>query len=422
MASDYTVYRPRIVDAELEERLDAVPVVVIEGAKACGKTATARRKAASEVLLDVDRNARQAVQIDPSLVLAGSRPRLIDEWQMAPEVWNHVRRAADTRSTTGRFILTGSATPSDDTTRHSGAGRISRIHMRPMSLFELDFSSGHVSVQDMLASEPVAVSDPGVTVPDLTELVCRGGWPGIIDTDLRSALRFSRDYLDEVRRTEVRDLLGTRRDPQRLMRLMRSLARNVANPVPASTLAADTGGPDRTVRGETISAYLDALERLFVVEDQPAFVTHLRSRSRLRVSSKRHFVDPSLAVAALRSNPARLLRDLELFGFLFESLVIRDLRVYSQPNDAQVYHYRDNTGLEVDAIIEAGDGRWMAVEVKLGGAEAVDHAANSLLKFRNRVDTARIGEPAKLLVVTGVGYGYERPDGVTVAPLAALGP
>ena len=240
------------------------------------------------------------------------------------------------------------------------------MRMRPMSLFELGISSGEVSLGRTLRSVPVAAGAPDVTVPELIEIMCRGGWPGILDADLRQALQFSRDYLDEVRRTEVYRLAGIRRDPNRLFRLMRSLARHVATPVPVTTLSRDTGGPEGPLRGDTVSAYLDALERLFVVEDQPAYSTHLRARSRLRLSPKRHFVDPSLAVAALRSNPARLLADLEMFGFLFESLAVRDLRKYAQANDAEVYHYRDNTGLEADAIIETGDGRWMAIEVKLG--------------------------------------------------------
>ena len=415
-------YKPRVVDAELADRLDTVPAVLIEGAKACGKTATARGHAVSEVLLDVDINAQRAVQIDPRLVLAGGEPRLIDEWQTAPEVWNHIRRAADTKPRIGRFILTGSAAPTDDMTRHSGAGRIVRMRMRPMSLFELGISTGEISLGGILGATPVTAQAPDVTVPDLMEILCRGGWPGLLDVGLRRALSFSRDYLDEVRRTEVYRLAGARRDPNRLLRLMRSLARNVATPVPVATLSRDTGGSDGPLRGETVSAYLDALERLFVVEDQPAYSTHLRSRSRLRMAPKRHFVDPSLAVAALRSNPTRLLADLEMFGFLFESLVIRDLRIYAQANDAEVYHYRDNTGLEVDAIIETVDGRWMAVEVKLGAGDPVDRAAAALLKLRDRIDTTRIGEPAALVVITGTGYGYTRPDGVAVAPVTALGP
>lgn len=419
---DKQAYKPRVVDADLAYRLQVTPAVLIEGPKACGKTATARRQAASEILLDVDINARRAMQIDPRLLLAGEEPRLIDEWQTAPEVWNHVRRAADMQARAGRFILTGSAAPADDITRHSGAGRISRMRMRPMSLFELGISTGQASLHEALESKPVMTGAPDVSVADLIEIVCRGGWPGILNAGLGQALQFSRDYLDEVRRTEVYQLAGIRRDQNSLLRLMQSLARHIATPVPVTTLSRDTGGPEGPIRGETTSAYLDALERLFVVEDQPAYSTHLRSRSRLRLSPKRHFVDPSLAVAALRSNPDRLLADLEMFGFLFESMVVRDLRIYAQANDAEVYHYRDNTGLEADAIIETGDGRWMAVEVKLGAGDAIDAAAATLLKLRDRIDASRIGEPASLMVITGTGYGYTRPDGVSVVPVTGLAP
>lgn len=414
-------YRPRIADAELSERLASVPAVVIEGPKACGKTATAVRQAASGVLLDIDDNARRAADVDPRLVLEGERPRLIDEWQTAPGVWNHIRRAADTEPGPGRFILTGSAVPADDITRHSGAGRISRLRMRPMSLFELGVSDGRASLGGLLESAGASAPAPDVDVPELAELVCRGGWPGVLDAPLDQAMRFSRDYLEEVRRTDV-PRLGARRDPNRLLRLIRSLARNVSSEASVRTLAADTGGAPERLHVETVSAYLDALERLFVIEELPAYSTHLRSRSRLRKSSKRFFADPSLAAAALRAGPDRLLADLEQFGFLFESLVIRDLRVYAQANDAEVYHYRDNTGLEADAVIETASGSWMAAEVKLGGETAVDAAAASLLKLRDRVDTSKVGVPAKLAVITGTGYGYERPDGVSVVPVTSLGP
>ena len=416
-------YRPRIVDAELDERLAAVAAVVIEGPKACGKTTAASRRAASEVLLDIDDNARRAAELYPRLLLDGEYPRLIDEWQTAPGVWNHVRRRADDEPGPGRFILTGSAVPADDITRHSGAGRISRLRMRPMSLFELGASDGQVSLGGMLESTParVSASAPDIGVPELAELVCRGGWPGLLDAGLDRAMRFSRDYLDEVRRTDVQRLAGGRRDPIRLLRFIRSLARNAATGASLRKLAADAGGDRGPLHIETASSYLDALERLFVVEELPSYWTHLRSRSRLRKSPKRYFADPSLAAAALRAGPDRLLADLELFGFLFESLVIRDLRVYAQANDAEVYHYRDNTGLEVDAIIETASRSWMAAEIELGGRSAVNAAAASLLKLRNRVDISRVGAPAKLTVITGTGYGYERPDGVAIVPVTALG-
>jgi predicted AAA+ superfamily ATPase len=394
---------------------------VIEGPKACGKTATARHVASSEVLFDVDPNARQAVAADPALVLDGPTPRLLDEWQIEPDIWNHVRRAVDDRKLPGQFILTGSAVPADDVTRHTGAGRIVRLRMRPMSLFEAGRSSGRISLADLLDGRIDAVADPGLTVKDLAEEVAIGGWPGLRDRRVPDVLRALRDYLGEIARVDVGRVDATRRDPARVTRLLRSLARNVATHAAATTLAGDTGGADEPLKDDTVRDYLAALERLMVVEDQPAWAPHLRSKHRLRTAPKRHFADPSLAVAALGATPERLLQEINLLGFLFESLVVRDLRVYAQASDAHVLQYRDSGGLEVDAIVEAPDGRWMAFEVKLGQRQ-VDEAAASLLRFADRIDTERCGRPALLGVIVATGYGYRREDGVAVLPIGALGP
>ena len=407
-------YRARLADHELRQRLGAAGAVVIEGPKACGKTATARRAAASEVLLDVDANARRAVAIDPALVLAGAAPRLIDEWQTEPAIWNHVRRAVDDRARPGQFILTGSAVPADDVTRHTGAGRLTRLRLRPMSLFETGRSSGAVSLRGLLAGAAPRSAESAFSVEELAGQVCRGGWPGNLQRSVNQALQANRAYLDEIRRVDVGRVDETRRDPAKVGDLLRSFARNVATYAAASTMAAD-------LNNHTADAYLTALERLMIVEDQPAWAPHLRSRSRLRGAPKRHFVDPSLAVAALRADPDRLLRDLAWFGFLFESLVVRDLRVYAQHRDAEVLQYRDNTGLEVDAIVQAADGTWAAFEVKLG-AGMIDAAAATLLRFAKRVDPARSRAPAALAVIVAGGYGYVRGDGIGVIPIGALGP
>jgi predicted AAA+ superfamily ATPase len=395
--------------------------VVIEGPKACGKTATARQIAASEVLLDVDLNARQAIGIDPALVLDGPTPRLLDEWQIEPSIWNHVRRAVDERSKPGQFILTGSAAPADDITRHTGAGRIARVHMRPMSLFEVGLSSGEASLGALLQSEARPVSDRRLSIADIAEEVALGGWPGMRSGTSYQRMLAVRDYLDEIVRLDVGRAGVARHDPARVARLLQSLARNVATHAAATTLAFDSGGADGPLKDDTVREYLLALQRLLIVEDQPAWAPRLRSRHRLRTAPKRHFVDPSLAVAALRATPESLLKDLNLFGFLFESLVVRDLRIYAQALDAQVLQYRDSGGLEVDAIVECADGRWAALEVKLGQRQ-VDDAAESLLRFAQRVDTSRCGEPALLGVVVAGGYGYRREDGVAVIPIGALGP
>ncbi len=414
-------YKPRVVDGELRARLEATGAVVIEGPKACGKTETARQVARSEVLLDVDTNARAAAAIAPETVLAGAVPRLIDEWQLAPELWNHVRRAVDDRGRAGQFILTGSAVPADDITRHTGAARMTRLRMRPMSLFETGHSTGAVSLTQLLAQGSGACADPGLSIQDIATRVAVGGWPSLQGHTEPQAMQAMRDYLDDIRRVDISGVDNVRRDPDRVGRLMASLARNIATQVSISTLAHDASGTDEPMKNDTARAYLDALTRLMIVEDQPAWAPHLRSRSILRTAAKRHFVDPALAVAALRATPARLLSEIKWFGFLFESLVVRDLRIYAQANDAVVRHYRDNTGLEVDAIVETAAGAWAAFEMKLGQGQ-VDEAAEQLLALSERVDTTVCGQPTTLAVVVATGFGYVRPDGVAVIPIGALAP
>ncbi len=414
-------YRPRVVDAQISALMSAMGAVVIEGPKACGKTMTAMQFARSEVRLDVDANARAAAAIDPSLVLEGDTPRLIDEWQIEPSIWNHVRRRVDDRQDPGQFVLAGSSVPVDDKTRHTGAGRIARLRMRPMSLYESGHSTGTVSLADLMAGQPARSTDPGLDVREIAERVAVGGWPRFVDAPVDHALTAMRAYVDEVRRTDVQRVAGVDHDPDRVLQLMRSVARNVGTMTGVKTLARDVAGPEEALDHKTAFAYYQALERLMVIEDQPAWGPHLRSRARVRVTPKRHFVDPALAVAVMRATPDRLLDDIKLLGFLFESLVTRDLRIHAQAMDAQVLHYKDNTELEVDAIVEATDGRWGAIEVKLGPG-LVDEGAETLLRFVEKVDTKRCGPPMFLAVITGFGLGYVRPDGVRVVPIGALGP
>jgi uncharacterized protein len=413
-------YVPRTVDAEVRARLAANGAVIIEGPKACGKTETARQQAATEVLLDVDIAAQEAAAIDPRLVLDGATPRLIDEWQIVPEIWNHVRREVDARGLPAQFLLTGSATPADDQTRHTGGLRFGRVQMRPMSLAEVGRSSGEISLAALMAGEESRSTDPGVTVPDLIEDVVRGGWPGIRQRAVADAARALRDYLDRIRRTDIEAVDGVRRDPERVQAVLRSLARHVGTQAALTTIAADAAMTGTSVTDDTVSDYLNALTRLMIVEDQPAWNTHLRSSHALRAAPTRHFTDPSLAVAALGATPDALLKDLRTFGLLFESLVVRDLRVYAQPIDGQVFHYRDQSQLEVDAVVDTGE-RWAAFEVKLGPGQ-IEQAAATLAKFAGRVDTSKRGEPALLGVIVGSGYGYVRPDGIHVIPIGALGP
>lgn len=413
-------YRPRVADAELASRLAATGAVVIDGPRGCGKTETARQAAASEVRLDVDDEARAAGLLAPALLLEGDRPRLIDEWQLVPAIWNQVRREVDaTGGRPGQFILTGSAVPADDVTRHSGALRFSRLRMRPMSLVEAGYSTGDISLKDLLdGAEPRAV-DPGLTINDLAERITVGGWPNLQDRTIDEALIALRGYLEETRRVDLARVDGIARDPENVARVLRSLARNVATVASARAIAADVGGAEGPIDHHTVLGYLAALSRLFVVEDLPAWSPALRSRTILRGAPTRHFVDPSLGVAALGTRPDRLLRDVETLGFLFESLVVRDLRIYAQALDASVFHYRDSTDLEADAIVERRDGAWAAFEVKLGQG-AVDRAAEALLRVAARVDPEKHGKPAVLAVITGWGYGYRRPDGVAVIPIGAL--
>ena len=414
-------YCPRIADAELRACLASAGAVVIEGPKACGKTRMAQQLAASAVLLDVDPSARQALAVDPALVLAGARPRLLDEWQVEPALWNQVRRAVDACEEPGQFLLTGSAVPADDAARHTGAGRFSFLRLRPMTLLEIGAGQGGVSLAALLEGEPSSCADPGLAVADLAELVCRGGWPAQLGRPLAATSRAARDYLEQVRQVDVQRVDGRRRDPQRLGTLLRSLARNVATEVSLTTLAADAGGADGPLDPRTVADHLQALERLMVLENQPAWRPHLRSKAALRQAPRRHFCDPSLAVAALGGSPDRLLKDLEWLGLLFESLVIRDLRVLAQALDGEVFHYRDNYGVQVDAIVQLRNGRWGAIEIKLGQGQ-VEAAASSLLRFRSQLDIGRTGEPAFLAVVCGSGYGYRRADGISVVPAGSLGP
>lgn len=414
-------YVPRVADAELATRLRTAGAVLIEGAKACGKTATALQVAASAVQLDVDEGARRAAAVSPELLLTGQVPRLIDEWQLAPQVWNHVRREVDARQARGQFILTGSATPVDDPLRHTGAGRFSVLRMRPMSLFEAGWSTGDISLAGVFDREEPAATETGMTVPRLAELVTIGGWPAHRDLRVSDAARAARDYLRQIRDVDIPRVDSNRRDPSRVAALMASLARNVGAEVSMRALAADAGAEGVPMDRRTVDAYLGVLARLMVIEDQPAWATHLRSKAKLRKAPKRHYVDPSLAVAALAAGPEHLLRDLNLLGLLFESLVVRDLRVYCGPLDGTVEHYRDSNGVEVDAIVVLGDGRWGAFEIKLGDG-LVDEGAATLHRFVASVDTARCGDPAVLGVITGTGYGYRRPDGISVIPVSALGP
>jgi len=412
-------YLPRIADGEIEDRLKRIGAILIEGAKGCGKTETASQHCASSVRLDVDDAARQTAEISPANVLAGPTPRLIDEWQIVPRVWNAVRREVDQRRAMGQFVLTGSATPDDDETRHTGAGRISRMRMRPLTLSESGLSSGEVSLADLMTAGTVQAGTSPLNLDDIIEEVCHGGWPANRKQSWIAAQANVADYCAEIANGDIQTIDGVRRDPARVRLLMQTLARHTATQARLTTLAADVAHPG--LSDETVASYLNALERLMVVEPLTSWSPVLRARSRIRTASKHLFVDPAMSAALLNATPDELRRDLKTFGFLFESLVIRDLRVYAQPLRASVHHYLDSSGLEVDAIIDGGYRRWGAVEVKLGGdSDVLQKAAENLLSFAAKVDTQSAGEPAFLAIVTAEGYAYTRPDGVCVIPVGVL--
>ena len=416
-------YLPRIVDDEMRAALRAMPAVVVEGPRACGKTWTGRRFAGSAVYLDERVGASLAAGMTPAMVLDGRTPRLVDEWQLAPAVWNAMRRACDERGLRGQFILTGSADPPDDITRHSGAGRIMRVRMRTMSLYESGESDGAVSLRGLLDGEPCVASDRGLSLDDVLALACRGGWPQVLDADPVSAASAAGAYLEEISRTDLARVDGVERDPVRVRRLLRSIARNVATEVRHTVLAADTAAPgEPPLERRTVAGYLAALARLFVIDEVPAWRPHIASRAQARLSSKIFLADPSLTAASLGIGVDALIRDLPFAGRLFESMALRDLQIYARAIRCSLSHYRDSHHLETDAIIEHPDGRWIGAEIKLGGPAAVDKGADTLLRLRDKLDHIRTGLPARLVVIAATGYAYERSDGVCVVPLTSLGP
>jgi predicted AAA+ superfamily ATPase len=417
-------YRARLLDAVLVQRLSSSGAVLLEGPKACGKTFTAEQIAASRVYLDVDEAALAAMQVDPRLVLGGEAPQLVDEWQLdATRVWNHIRDEVNRRGVPGQFILTGSSVPEDDARRHTGAGRFARLHMRPMSLFESGESTGEISLAALLRGERPAVGPSSLTVPDVADLIVRGGWPLNLRLSVADAAQANADYLRNIAEVDIGRVEQTRRDPVTAQRVLQALARNTAMEQKIARIANEVAGHvlDTPLARSTLYDYLPPLQRLMILEEQPPWSTHLRSRATLRTSPRTHLVDPSLAAAALGAGPARLLSDLNTLGLLFESLVVRDCRVYADLLDAVVHHYRDSDDREVDIIVQTRSGPWGALEVKLGSGQ-VDEAAKNLLEFSNKVDASKVGAPAVLGVVTSTGYGYTRPDGVVVVPIGHLGP
>lgn len=415
-------YRNRLVDDLVRTSLDTFGAVIIQGPRATGKTTTGLQVANSSVRLDSDPQLPSIAETSPGVVLSGDTPRLIDEWQLAPTLWNAVRHEVDQRSVPGQFVLTGSATPPDDITRHSGAGRFRRITLRPMTLGESGESAGTVGFAELFSGDVIA-GIGGPTVEDYASILVRGGWPILVAQTNRSPQDYLGSYLDDIARVDLPGV-EVQSDPLRVRALVRALARNTSTEVSATKLSAEAeiGEAGAEVSAQTVRRYLGALTRVFVIEEQPAWAPHLRSKVRLRTHPKWHFIDPSLAAAALGAGPNALLGDLNTLGLLFESLCIRDLRVLSQPLGGTVYHYRDENGLEVDAIVELNDGRWAAFEVKLGGSKNIDMAADNLRALEKKVSQQRASELASLNVLTAGNTSYTREDGVNVVALGHLAP
>jgi predicted AAA+ superfamily ATPase len=415
-------YLLRLCDQELHIALQSSGAVLIEGAKWCGKTRTASMAAKSILYMqDPDNSASYQAMADtkPSLLLKGEAPRLIDEWQMAPVLWDAVRFEVDKRGDAGQFILTGSAVPTDNVTAHSGTGRFSRMLMRPMSLFESNESNGSVSLGGLFAGNQDIESMSELSIEKIAFALCRGGWPASVLKNEASALKMSRDYVEAVINHDISRVDDVEKNPERVRLLLRSLARNVGTLASIETIKSDIEATDISISDKTISSYLNALRRIFVVEDLPAWLPSLRSRSAIRTSAKRHFVDPSIATAVLRTNPDGLLNDFNTFGFLFESLCTRDIRIYTQAIDGDVFHYRDKSGLESDLIVRLKDGRWAAIEVKLGNKQ-IEEAAKNLLALKERINEDKMGQASFLMVITGGQYSYRRNDGVLVVPIGCL--
>lgn len=419
-----STYIPRIADRILRERLDTSGAVLIEGPKWCGKTRTALEISNSSLFMqdpDKSQGYLKLADTKPSLLLDGETPRLIDEWQMAPVLWDAVRYMVDIRGEKGQFILTGSAVPQDNVTQHTGTGRISRFKMRTMSLYETKESNGSVSLKSLFEGDTDIASKSDLTVEEVAHAIVRGGWPASVKESDKIALQQSIDYVESIINYDVSRVDGIEKSPIRVRALLRSLSRNISTMATYKTIRDDIAlaDEDESLSEKSISLYMNALNRIHVIEDLHAWSPSLRSKSTIRTSSKRNFIDPSIATAVMRLTPERILEDFNFFGFLFESLCIRDLRVYAEANDGEVFHYRDSSGLEADAIICLNDGRWAAIEVKLGSKE-IEDAAKHLLNLKEKVNTDKMKEPSFLMVLTCTEFAYQRSDGVLIVPIGCM--
>jgi len=422
-------YKSRIADSVLIRKLKSAGAVLIEGPKWCGKTTTAEQHAASILYMDDPEKKEQNIriaEIKPSMLLQGARPRLIDEWQIAPALWDSIRFSVDHGGNEGSYILTGSSVPADlSKATHSGTGRFARMKMRTMSLFESGESCGEVSLKNIFDNNPgkalVAVNK--LELEDLAYLSCRGGWPrAVVQSDKEVSLDQAANYYESVVQYDISRADGVHRDEQRSRLLMRSYARNMGSQVSIKALKADMDANDSTSLDEdTVLSYVNALKKIFVVEDLPAWNPNLRSRTVIRTSDTRYFTDPSIAASALGIYPTDLMNDLNTFGLMFETLCIRDLRIYSDALGGQLYHYRDKNGLECDAVLHLNNGDYGLIEIKLGGDSLIEHGAATLKELAGKIDTTKMHDPSFLMVLVGTGdFAYQRKDGVYVVPIGCL--
>lgn len=419
-------YRKRIADDILKRKLEGKGAVLIEGPKWCGKTTTAEQIAASILFMDDPEKKEQNIamsELNPKRLLKGETPRLIDEWQLAPKLWDSIRFEVDHRGELGQFVLTGSAVPTNTKEiTHSGTGRFTWLTMRPMSLFESGDSTGEVSLKTLFDEEIEIDGASNLDIDRLAFLVCRGGWPQAVDMREEIALDQAIDYYDAVVRSDINRADNVQKNPERVRRLMRSYARNQGAQVPNTVFAQDIAvNDDASISEETVSSYIRALKKIFVVEDMPAWNPNLRSKTAIRSSDTRYYIDPSIATAALGIGPSDLINDLKTFGFLFETLCVRDLRVFADALNGDVYHYRDKDGQECDAVVHLRNGKYGLIEIKLGGEKLIEEGANSLKSMEMKIDTEKMLAPSFLMVITGTGdYAYRRQDGIYVVPIGCL--
>ncbi|HPE39767.1 MAG TPA: DUF4143 domain-containing protein [Bacteroidales bacterium] len=414
-------YVNRISDSELQLKIESSGALLIRGIKACGKTESAKQYAKSIIELDQDEQVSILMETAPKRLLLGDTPRLIDEWQEYPKIWNYIRHEVDNRKKTAQFILTGSSNPDEEVKMHSGAGRFTILEMRTMSWQELGISSGKITLRSLFEKKDITIQDHSTDLEFIIERLIIGGFPALIGKNMAQASLINGAYVQLLADVDMSRVSNIKRDPIKVRSLLRSLARNISTIVDLTTIESDIRNNEvKDLSRPTLYDYLDTLERLMIIENQPAWNTHIRSSYQLRKSPKRHFADVAIAVAALGLDKESLLNDLKFVGFLFESLVIHDLRIYAQADDAKVYHYRDSSGLEVDAIVQKQNGEWCAFEIKLGIGQ-IEEAAQNLKKFSSNLENNNIEKLKSLNIITGTGISYTRNDGINVISLASLG-